>query len=86
LWGGGGKLLLLLLLLLLLNCNWVSTRWQCSVYKYKKTQTLHKEEKKTIKQNIQYNNKEQKNKKQPYRTKNKHKTSNTNIQDNKITY
>jgi hypothetical protein len=50
-----------------------------------KTQTLDKK-KKTIKQTYNTITRNRKNKKQPYRTKNKHKTSNTNIQDNKVTY
>jgi hypothetical protein len=53
-----------------------------------KTQTLYKKkkEKKTIKQTYNTITRNGKNKKQPYRTKNKHKKSNTNLQDNKITY
>jgi hypothetical protein len=52
-----------------------------------KTQTLDKKKKKkTIKQTYNTIIRNIKNKKQPYRTKNKHKTSNTNLQDNKITY
>jgi hypothetical protein len=51
-----------------------------------KTQTLDKKKKKTIKQTYNTIPRNRKNKKQPYRTKNKHKTSNTNLQDNKITY
>jgi hypothetical protein len=33
------------IIIIIINCNWVSTRWQCSVYKYKKTQTLDKKKK-----------------------------------------
>jgi hypothetical protein len=50
------------LFIIIINCNWVSTRWQCTIYKYKKTQTLYKKKKKEKNNNtnIQYNNKEQK--------------------------
>jgi hypothetical protein len=52
-----------------------------------KTQALDKKkEEKAIKQTYNTITRNRKDKKQPYRTKNKHKTSNTNLQDNKITH
>jgi hypothetical protein len=26
----------IIIIIIIINCNWVSTRWQCSIYKYKK--------------------------------------------------
>jgi hypothetical protein len=51
-----------------------------------KKNTNTTQRKKTIKQTYNTITRNRKNKKQPNRTKNKHKTSKTNIQDNKITY
>jgi hypothetical protein len=47
---------------------------------------IRRRRRKTIKQTYNTIRRNRKDKKQPYRTKNKHKTSNTNLQDNKITY
>jgi uncharacterized membrane protein len=38
-------IIIIIIIIIIINCNWVSTRWQCSVYKYKKTQTLDKKKK-----------------------------------------
>jgi hypothetical protein len=46
---------------------------------------IRRRRRKIIKQTYNTITRNRKNKKQPYRTKNKHKTSNTNLQDNKIT-
>jgi hypothetical protein len=27
---------IIIIIIIIINCNWVSTQWQCSVYKYKK--------------------------------------------------
>jgi hypothetical protein len=29
-------IIIIIIIIVIINCNWVSTRWQCSIYKYKK--------------------------------------------------
>jgi hypothetical protein len=51
----------IIIIIIIINCNWVSTRWQCSVYKYKKHKHyIRRRRSKNNKTNLQYNNKEQK--------------------------
>jgi rubredoxin len=81
------KFIIIIIIIIIINSNLVSTRWQCSICKYKKHKHyIRRRRRKTIKQTYNTITRNRKNKKQPYRTKNKHKISNTNLQDNKITH